>query len=244
MSEADELLERLAGGVSAYTADPSTEPHIIIDSDRNVIVPEALRRIAVQHDHNIETVTFDCPRYWDGHDMSQMAVFVNYLRSDGYTDSCPCTNVVVDTTDSSMMHFNWSISGNVTAAQGFLSFLVCIKKTDANGYLSNHWNSELSTEELYVSEGLECEESAATRYPDVIAQLLLRVDALEKNGGGGSGGSGANVFIGTRDEYEARYASGNVAVGTIVIITDEDGPTSNGGSSVLGEAVLGEMILG
>ena len=34
MSQADELLNSLAvDGISTFTADPSTEPHIIIDSD-------------------------------------------------------------------------------------------------------------------------------------------------------------------------------------------------------------------
>ena len=39
------------------------EPHIVIDDDRYIAVPKKLRRLAVQHDHNVETVTFDCPRY-------------------------------------------------------------------------------------------------------------------------------------------------------------------------------------
>ena len=47
-----------------------SEPHIVIDSHRAITVPEQLKRIAVQFDHNFETVTFDCPRYWDGHDLS------------------------------------------------------------------------------------------------------------------------------------------------------------------------------
>ena len=48
------------------------EPHIVIGYDRVVTVPDQLKRLAVQYDHDIETVTFDCPRYWGKHDMSQM----------------------------------------------------------------------------------------------------------------------------------------------------------------------------
>lgn len=55
-----------------------TEPHFVINDNRVISVPSELRTIAVQYDHNIETVTFDCPRYWDGHDMSKMVVYINY----------------------------------------------------------------------------------------------------------------------------------------------------------------------
>ena len=57
MSQAEVLLESLPTGNSG-----DLEPHIIIDKKRKVSVPDELKRIAVQHDHNIETVTFDCPR--------------------------------------------------------------------------------------------------------------------------------------------------------------------------------------
>ena len=56
-----------------------SEEHIIIGRDRYITVPEGLKRIAVQYDHNVETVTFDCPRYWDEHDLSTMNIYINYI---------------------------------------------------------------------------------------------------------------------------------------------------------------------
>ena len=124
MNQVDELLSKLA----VY---PETESHIIIDSDRYVTVPDELKRIGVQHDHNIETVTFDCPRYWDGNDLSKMAIFINYKRSDGEIGSYLANNVKIDETDDSIIHFDWTISENVTAIKGKLAFLVCVKKTNS-----------------------------------------------------------------------------------------------------------------
>ena len=95
MSEAENLLNTL-NEVSVATADPTTEEHIIIDSNRNVYVPESLRRIAVQYDHNIEKVTFDCPRYWDGIDLSKMKIYINYRRSDGGLGQYAVENVTID----------------------------------------------------------------------------------------------------------------------------------------------------
>ena len=60
MSGAEELLNREA---TTYLARLEAEPHIVIGEDRFITVPSELKRIAVQYDHNIETVTFDCPRY-------------------------------------------------------------------------------------------------------------------------------------------------------------------------------------
>lgn len=153
-----------------------TENHIVIGNDRFIIVPAALKRIAVQYDHNIETVTFDCPRFWDDHDMSKMAVYINYMLSNGYHDSYPAKNVVVD---GDIMHFDWTISANVTQIAGDVSFLVCVKKVDAEGNEENHWNSELC-QDMHVSKGLECEEEALEMQPDLVTELLLRMNSVEQ----------------------------------------------------------------
>lgn len=176
MSKAEELLYSLDTTRSvARLADMSTEPHIVIDDERNVTVPDELKRIAVQYDHNIETVTFDCPRYWDEHDMSEMTVYINYLRTDTEVGTFRATNVTVDDNDDSIMHFDWTISRNVTEANGQLVFLVCIKKTDEDGNEKNHWNSELC-KTCYVSEGLEMDGEALKEvYPDIIEQWYQEV---------------------------------------------------------------------
>ena len=180
MSYADELLNSLSeDGVMALTADSSTEPHIIIDSNRKVSVPDELKRIAVQYDHNVETVTFDCPRYWDEHDMSQMKVYINYKCPSGSLGCYIVDSVTIDETDETIMHFDWTVSRNATLKDGSLSFLVCIRKTNTDtGEEVNHWNSELNTE-MYISKGLECDEITEELYPDIITQLLLRMDSVE-----------------------------------------------------------------
>lgn len=184
MSEAIELLNNLSEDeATTYTADPTTEAHIVVDSERYVTVPSELRRIAVQFDHDIETVTFDCPRYWDDHDMSTMQVYINYLLPDG-SDGCYIAKNVA--ADGELMHFEWTISRDVTLHKGNISFLVCVKKTDANGNEERHWNSELCRD-LYVSEGLECDETVLSEHPDIITDLLTRMDTVEKIENGGSG---------------------------------------------------------
>lgn len=178
MSQAETLLNSLGDDISTFTAEPETEGHIVVGKDRHITVPEELKRIAVQYDHDIETVTFDCPRYWDDHDMSTMRVFVNYLRSDGVPGSYLCEPVTIDESDSGIMHFDWTISKNATMVQGTLSFLVCIKEVDEEGNELHHWNSELCND-MTISTGLEVDETILTNYPDIITQLLTRMDAVE-----------------------------------------------------------------
>lgn len=171
MSQADELLESI-------TSESSDTGHIVIGSDRFMVVPEHLKRIAVQYDHNIETVTFDCPRYLNGHDVSGMQIYVNYIRADEYRGSHLCENIVVDGSDSDIVHFDWTVSGHVTYADGHISFMVCIKSIDPEGNEVIHWNSEVNTD-MYVSPGIKHLDMTLVKYPDVIAQLIARVEALE-----------------------------------------------------------------
>ena len=102
------------------------EPHIVIDRNRTITVPDQLKRIAVQFDHNVETVTFDCPRYWDGHDMSVMEVYINYKRPDGKIRKYTADNVTVDDSDNTIMHFDWTITNDVTSVNGNRRFFIVI----------------------------------------------------------------------------------------------------------------------
>ena len=168
MSQAENLLNTLSS--TGQLANSFDEAHIIIDNKRIITVPDKLKRLAVQYDHDIETITFDCPRYWDGIDMSEMSIYINYLRCDTYTGSYKAQNVTVDSINSTKIHFDWTISRNVTQVIGKLVFLVCIRKTDESGNEVNHWNSELC-KDCYVSEGLEVDgEELKELYPDIIDQ--------------------------------------------------------------------------
>lgn len=176
MSQADMLLNTLStDDVYGYSVDPQIEPHIVIGNDRFITVPDELKKIAVEHDRDIETVTFDCPRYWDNHDLSEMQIYINYLLPNGEPGSYIAENISVE---GDIMHFTWTISDHVTQMKGNISFLVCAKKTDEDGNETKHWNSELNRE-MYVSEGLETVEAVISQHPDIITQLLTRMDVVE-----------------------------------------------------------------
>ncbi len=184
MSQADELLDSLfEDEVATYSIDPATEPHILIDEDKAVTVPDDLKHIAVQGEHNVETVTFDCPRYWDGHDLSRMSMRIVYQRADGHREPHPVENLRVDDVDENIIHFDWTVSGNVTAVKGNVSFMVCAKLSDAEGNRVREWHSRLN-QELIVDEGMECSgEEIVERNPDILEAILVQLDHLESTGG-------------------------------------------------------------
>lgn len=177
MSQADELLNGLSEEeISEYSVQNVEEGHIIIDPiTRTITVPEQLKKIAVQYDHNVETVTFDCPRYWDGNDLSKMTIYVNYaIKNNTINSSYIVTNMCVDEEDSSLLHFDWTISRNVTTSAGQISFLVCAKQVDDEGNETRHWNSEINSD-MYISAGLEGSESIEEEYPDVLTNFDNRI---------------------------------------------------------------------
>lgn len=206
MSQAEELLNSLSEeAIEAQAEETYVEPHIVIGRDRIVTVPKELQRLGVQYDHNIETVTFDCPRYWDEHDMSQMRIYINYKCPNKTVGNYLAHSVTIDETDDTIMHFKWTISRNVTMARGPLTWLVCVKKADAEDNEVNHWNSELCLD-TYISEGLECEdETILIDYPDYLASVEKAYeqsfDALKaeliaaKNSGEFDGKDGADASI-------------------------------------------------
>lgn len=181
MSQAEALLNKMALNGNLYGSTPTVEPHIVIGSDRFITVPNELKRLGVQYDHNIETVIFDCPRYWDDTDMSTMNVSINIERIDGATDKYLVDKVEVDSRNSKIMHFEWTISKFVTMVEGTLKFSVCISSIDDDGNEVEHWNSEVC-EDCYISKGLETGEQVMAVYPDVINQLRTSMNNILNSG--------------------------------------------------------------
>lgn len=182
MSQAEELLNGLEEHIETYSVEPDTEPHIVINPDKTVTIPDSLKRILVQYEHNIETVTFDCPRYWDGHDLSAMEMRIVFQRSDGHKESHPVENLRVDETDSTMIHFDWTISRNTTLAGGSVAITVCAKIANTDGVANREWHT-IPNRDIYVNEGMDCSgDEIVEQNPDIIEAILVRLDIVEQGG--------------------------------------------------------------
>ena len=175
MSQASDLLNGLSGDNIIAPVSVAEKEHIVVGEDRFIRVPDSFIRLGVQHDKDIETVTFDCPRHWGKHDLSSMQIYINYVLPNGEDGRCPVSNLSAIGTK---MYFDWTISDYVTQYNGKISFLICAVTVDAEGNEALHWNSELN-QECYISEGLECRESTIHKYPDIVTHLLTRMKEVE-----------------------------------------------------------------
>ena len=172
MITAEELLARAAG---TGFDDNTTEEHVTVGTDGYINVPESIKKLGVQGDHNANTVRFDCPRYWDGRDLSELNILINYITADGAIGSYLINDLRVSQSDDQMIEFSWVISDNVTVASGSVTIILCAKMVDSSGRVTTHWHSELNSE-FYITRGLGDEDKPSSRYPDIIGALLTRQD--------------------------------------------------------------------
>lgn len=182
MSLAEEMLATmpLSDDSSTYSADE--EPHIVINESRQAIVPNELKTIAVTGDKDIETVTFDCVRYWDGNDLSTFAIYLNYVLPD-LTTGTYIPEKITTTDGDEFYHFDWQIKNNITAKSGKISFAVTAISTKpnfaGNPIVDKQWSS-LPNSDCSIALGIEVsnvpseEESSA-----VLAQMSAILEQIQ-----------------------------------------------------------------
>lgn len=170
MSLAENLLETLDSHPNARTADPVSEPHIVVGKDRRIVVPPELKLIAVTGDKDVETVVIDCVRYWDEHDLSTFAIYINYTLPDGTDGSyIPFEFDVQDDKFS----FPWTISKEMTETAGTLEFLILARMVDDNGNEKHQWSS-LPNSECSIAEGKDFLYTPETsEQKDQISQIII-----------------------------------------------------------------------
>lgn len=141
-----------------------------IDPETSVItVPASEKLFGVANDGNSERKHFRCPKIvGDNIDLSTMHLYVNYQNANGEKSAYLVEDVQ---TDGNYITFSWLISPNVTAYKGQIKYIVCAK----NGATAE-WNTTLA--EGTVLEGLEATEEIVEKNPDIIEQILARLDSV------------------------------------------------------------------
>ena len=175
---ADASAARLSG--AARTA--SDELLIIDPETRQIAVPENFL-LGVESDQNVERVRFQCPKVvGDNIDLSKLHIYVNYRNANQEVSSYWCQDVEVE---GDNITFSWLVSRAATMYQGETIFIVCAKKSDEEGNLTNEWNTTIPEHGGIVLEGLEPDPRLEQQYPDVIEQILTELDTIKAGGGSG-----------------------------------------------------------
>lgn len=97
-----------------------------------------------------------------------MHLYVNYQNANGEKSAYLVEDVQ---TDGDYITFSWLISPDVVAYKGQIKFIVCAKKGDGT---IPEWNTTIA--EGTVLEGLEATNEVVARNPDIIEQILTRLD--------------------------------------------------------------------
>lgn len=159
----------LEEALEASGAEPVNDIFLINPETRTITVPETEKIFGVSHDGNTERKHFRCPKVvGDNIDLSTMHLYVNYQNANG--DKYPYLVEDVQT-DGDYITYSWLIGPDVVAYKGQIKFIVCAKKGDGT---IPEWNTTLA--EGTVLEGLEATDEVVERNPDIIEQILTRLD--------------------------------------------------------------------
>ena len=217
MTEAEKLLATLDGNDPKLLPIPSKDDgYIVIGEDRIITVPDALKRIAVQYDIDVEAVMFECPRYFNGIDLTKLDLYVNYMRADGALSIYHVEDVTVNPENDKQIHFTWLIGGYLTEVAGNLQFIVSGSKTDESGNVVNKWNTEINSD-LHISKGIGSAEHVVSLYPDIVTQLLTRLESTVSYRVVGK--------IAVFPETETKIACTDIAINTTELLMSELGKT-------------------
>lgn len=152
-----------------------------IDNDlRTITIPSGLQTVGVESDEDVRRLNFQMPKQYHEIDLSEFNIRINFLNANNSGDVYAVTDKAVS---GDNITFSWLVGRNALAYRGNIRFIVCLKKTDTEGVVQQEFNTTIA--QLTVLEGLETTEAVVAENPDIIEQILQRLDELEENGGGG-----------------------------------------------------------
>lgn len=155
--------------LAASVVEPVNDIFEIDPESRVIAVPASEKLFGVANDGNAERKHFKCPKIvGDNIDLSTMHLYVNYQNANGQKYPYLVEDVQ---TDGDYITYSWLIGPDVVAYKGQIKFIVCAKKGDGT---IPEWNTTIA--EGTVLEGLEATDEVVERNPDIIEQILTRLD--------------------------------------------------------------------
>lgn len=157
----------LEEALAASEAEPVNDIFTVNPESRTITVPETEKIFGVFSDGNTERKHFRCPKVvGDGIDLTTLHLYINYQNANGKKYPYLVEDVQAD---GDYITFSWLISPDVVSYKGTVKFVLCAKKGT-----ELEWNTTLA--EGTVLEGLEATDEVVERNPDIIEQILTRLD--------------------------------------------------------------------
>lgn len=159
----------LEEALAASEAEPVNDIFAVNPESRTITVPETEKIFGVFSDGNTERKHFRCPKVvGDGIDLTTLHLYINYQNANGKKYPYLVEDVQAD---GDYITFSWLISPDVVSYKGTVKFVLCTKKGT-----ELEWNTTIA--EGTVLEGLEATDEVVERNPDIIEQILARLDSV------------------------------------------------------------------
>lgn len=151
-----------------------TDLHFIIDPITRAITNQGTKSKVIQYDHNSERITFEMPRFVDGHDMTLCdKVEIHYANGhnkDIYTVDDKALSPATD----DVLIFSWLLSRNATNYVGALRFSIrfaCLTGEE----IDYDWHTGVCSS-IVVEEGINNTEAMIEENPDLLEAWKNSVD--------------------------------------------------------------------
>ena len=181
-----EILADLEENPDAYTA-PVNDVITIDPETKTINLPSSEVLFGTEEEQGVERKYFKCPRIvGDNIDLFTHQIYISYMavkdkNATFIPDSIPksywCDDVALDETGN-YITFSWLLSGNVLASRGFVGFAVIAKSVEGD-ILKTRWKTAPAVGTVLMTLP-DAGEGIAELYPDIITQLLDRMDAVEE----------------------------------------------------------------
>ena len=168
-----------------------SDNHFIIDPVTRTIKNNSGKTVLIQHDHNSERFTFECPRYVDEHDMSLCdSIEIHFINtSTGNYQSSGIYEVkdlelAADGTDN--VTFTWLISRSATQYVGKLNFVVRFVCVGSESVLEYAWNTAIYSD-IVIAKSIYNGYQFVEDYVDLLEQWKhdlytagLKIESVEQ----------------------------------------------------------------
>lgn len=175
MATTEELFEEMENNPDIYL---NSDEYCMLESDtsRVVVVPERWKTLGVEHDNDVERIPFKLPKIvGDNKDLSSFNIRINFINANNNTDSYTVDDIET-TSDGDYITFTWLLKEYALYSQGTIGFVVYAYKGEEK------WHTTLN-KDCKCLVGLNVGESIVEKYPDIVEEILTRLDDLEKSGG-------------------------------------------------------------
>lgn len=157
-----------------------TDKHFVIDPITRSITTESQKFALYQGDHNSERITFEIPRYIEGHDMIECnKTRIHYTNTssnkvDISADFYEPIDVQVYLGDENVVIFSWEVSGNATVYDGTLTFSVRLYCMQDDGTVDYSWGTDIFSS-IKILKSQDNSQLVIDLNPDAFQQLKNEV---------------------------------------------------------------------